>query len=244
MKTHILTSYMISRRSADQPHVHHLCVQLVLPNTSVARLLWYEPRDGWILFPYFLWTPSTTSKPFRRYQPCFCYSCHFGCFHSQLPPSSSQRHLSPFPPCFMFHAPCSRHPIPIHYLDLMSVPYPVAFAARSSFCWFLKTVGFTSFPFCDEKTLCCDEKTLCSDEKTLWISLFLHALEGILFLPILSLILLIFILPLSTSRRLMGPFISHRLPRRRLFFLQSHIYRIVYYYITFQKFLFFLAFFN
>ena len=35
---------MISRRSADQLHVHHLRVQLVRHNTSVAHLLWFEPR--------------------------------------------------------------------------------------------------------------------------------------------------------------------------------------------------------
>ena len=44
LKTHVLTSLTISRRSADQPHVHHLCAQLVPHNTSVARLPWYELR--------------------------------------------------------------------------------------------------------------------------------------------------------------------------------------------------------
>lgn len=41
---------MISRRSADQPHVHHLCVQLAHHNISVARLPWYETCDE-SLFP-------------------------------------------------------------------------------------------------------------------------------------------------------------------------------------------------
>jgi len=70
--------------------------------------------DGWILSSYFLWTPSTTSKPFRRYQPCFVTHVFLDVFfnYRALPPHhllhSSQPWSSPFSPCFMFHAPCSR----------------------------------------------------------------------------------------------------------------------------------------
>ena len=63
----------------------------------------------------------------RWYQPCFCYSCLFGCF-SFLTSSSSRPH-SYVHPCFMIHASCSHHPFlsiiriwcPFHLVALLHV---------------------------------------------------------------------------------------------------------------------------
>ena len=63
----------------------------------------------------------------RWYQPCFCYSCLFGCF-SFLTSSSSRPH-SYVHTCFMIHASCSHHPFlsiiriwcPFHLVALLHV---------------------------------------------------------------------------------------------------------------------------
>lgn len=48
----------------------------------------------------------------RRYQPCFCYSCLFGCFSFSTSSLPSYIILTPFisvAPCFML--PCTLHPL-------------------------------------------------------------------------------------------------------------------------------------
>jgi len=64
----------------------------------------------------------------RRYQPCFCYSCPFGCFHFQPP----RRLLAIISTPFIYVSPllhASRFTLtpslPIYYLDLMDRSSPL-----------------------------------------------------------------------------------------------------------------------
>jgi len=123
-------------RSVDQPHVHHLCAQLVLHNTSVARLLWYETCMMAALFSPLTFLRTDTScydRTIKRYS-CSCYSCLLGFISYTLHcilASSQTCHLR----C---HVPCSFHP----HLR----PFPCSVASlrvfRSGYWNFLKMLFF------------------------------------------------------------------------------------------------------
>ena len=158
---------MISRRFADQPHVHHLCVHLVLHNTSVARLPWYELRvmaglsplifSGRLLLRANLLDDIDHVSVTHVFLDVFIYNL--------IAPS---HYLDPIHilPCFMLHA----HVILSYPLFWIWCPFRTPLHC----CTFFVSLIFEDFWFFF---------LLFCDGKTFWISLFLHLLEGVFFYP-------------------------------------------------------------
>lgn len=146
-------------RSADQPHVHHLCVRLVPHNSSVVRLPWFEQhvRAGFSPLVFFGRLPPR-AKPLDDINHVSFTHVFLDVFNLNLLPSPSCIILNPF--IAMPHASCF-----MLTPSLRSVPHCIA--ARS-----LCLVDFWSFLF-----------LFFAMEKTLWISLFLHLLEGNIISP-------------------------------------------------------------
>ena len=138
--------------------------------------------------------------------------------------ASSQPQSFPLPPCFMFHATCSRHPFLTIYLDLMFVPYPIALLRVPRFVDFWRVLVF--FSFCGGKDA---------------LDIIIPSSAGRNFSPLFFLSLSFCYLPTNCFPPAHGPI--HLLPpqcRLFSFFYNLYVfYRIVYYYITFQRFFFF-----
>lgn len=123
------TDFPSRRRSADQPHAHHLCVQPAYRNTSVACLPWYE-ICGWLdSSSYFLWTPLAMIKPLGHMNHVSAAHAFPGCFHSSASHCTLHR-LTPLSP--FFHVPYSPSSIPtplsqsIIWILWLSVPRCIA----------------------------------------------------------------------------------------------------------------------
>lgn len=109
-KTHILTSLDIQtfRRPTSRPPPARTTSTPQYQRRSPSMV--WTTCDGWILSSLLLFFLDTYYETVRRYQPCFCYSCLFGCFHFQPPhrlltslqPHSSIAHPIPSYPLFGF----------------------------------------------------------------------------------------------------------------------------------------------
>lgn len=227
-KPHILTSHIIQtfrRPTTRPPPVRTTSAPQYQRRTP--SMVW-NTCDGWnsLVSPlnvfldafFYEWTV-------RRYQPCFYYSCLFGCFFI-LKLLITLHHLDPVHTSPLLHDSCFMltPSLLIHYSDMMSVP-PRCIATHV--LRFVESWFFCSF---------------CGG-KTLWISLFLHLLEGkpppfsvLIFIPPLSL----HYLP-HTSCRFLYSSISHYLEVAFLSPFNSYVFKLLF--VIYTTFLSFFSFF-